>query len=512
MSEMEELINQMEQEFADEETTTAEAIKNTPADNVAGDGEGNGIVSIPPKTNNTQINEKTYLKFESETEEKMLVGYFYKDRSTFLKLARYLTTKNWEKNSFFNDNKLQFIMNACYQYSNKYKKMPNENVIFSMIEKGMKDKYLQNQTKKLFTELKDTDYSQYSEDYIKDVAVEFIKRERAIEATYMCSDEIAKGNYDGLSKIMTEAVNVNLDKDLGLSIKNVAETLALIKDVHEDGSGCTWGSATFDQRIGKLQSGEIAVLAGVPGAGKTAWLGHFGVENYKKGKNVALFSFEVNKQRLSTRLYKTIFNIGTKELLNFKEEEAYIGLNNPGAGDIRIFEKPANTCSSNDMAAILNDLRTYENWEPDLILVDYILIASTNDKRRDSSDMYKYYKTVTEELRNLAKEFRCPLITAVQLNREAMGEKGGSKAVVTSKDISESRGVLDTADYVFIIEQTDKEKYLEVDSNGNGVKGLYRLRSDKNRNGDNGFTVPFNINWKTLKITEAAKEVLDKKK
>lgn len=508
MSEIEELIDQMEQEFVNG-GATAESIKNTPADNTQTNSMAS-VVSSP--TNNVQPKEKTYLKFESQTEERMLVGYFYKDRSTFLKLARYLTTNSWEKNSFFNDNKLQFIMNACYQYSNKYKKMPNEDIIFSMIEKGISDKYLQDQTKKLFTELKNTDYSQYSDDYIKDTAVEFIKRERAIEATYMCSDEIAKGNYDGLSKIMTEAVNVNLDKDLGLSIKNVSETLALVKDVHEDGVGCTWGSPTFDQRIGRIQEGEIAVLAGVPGAGKTAWLGHFGIENLKEGKKVALFSFEVNKQRLSTRIYKSLFGLETKDLLNLDEREAYKALNDPNIGDIRIFDKPANTCSANDMAAILNDLRTYENWEPDLILVDYILIASTNDKRKDSSDTYKYYKTVTEELRNLAKEFKCPLITAVQLNREAMGEKGGSKAVVTSKDISESRGVLDTADYVFIIEQTDKEKYLETDANGNGVKGLYRLRSDKNRNGDNGFTVPFHINWKTLKISEAPKGTLDKKK
>ena len=127
-----------------------------------------------------------------------------------------------------------------------------------------------------------------------------------------------------------------------------------------------------------------------------------------------------------------------------------------------------------------------------MILVDYILITSTNDKRKDSSDTFKYYKTVTEELRNVAVEFDCALFTACQLNREAMGEKGGSKKVVTSKDISESRGVLDTADYLIIIEQTEDEK----------KEGKYRLRVDKNRNGENAFVVPFNIDWKTLRITE----------
>lgn len=454
--------------------------------------------------------QKTFLKFDSVTEEKMIVGYFYKDRSTFLKLAQYLVTKSWQKNSFFNDNKLQFIMNACYAYSSAYKKMPTEDIVYSMIEKSTMDDYIKEQTKKLFTELKDKDYSQYSDDYIKDMAVNFIKKERAIEATYMCEAEIQKGNYDTLDKIMRNATNVNLDKDLGLSIKNVAEVLPLVQEVHDDNKGCSWGSPTLDRRIGRIQEGEVAVLAGVPGAGKTAWLGKFGITSFKEKKNVVIFSMEVNKQRLSTRFYKSLFNVNTKELLDMNSMTASRLMNDPSVGDIRIICRPANTFSANDMAAVLNDLRTYEGFEPDLILVDYILICSTNDKRMDSSNTYKYYKTVTEELRNLGVEFHCPVVTAVQLNRDAMGDKGGSKAVVSSKDISESRGVLDTADYVFIIEQTDKEKYTEKDSNGNGIKGIYRLKSDKNRNGDNGFTVQFDIDWRTLNITES--KIVDKKK
>ena len=49
----------------------------------------------------SMIEDRTFLKFDSETEEKLIVGYFFKDRSTFLKLAQYLVTKNWKKNSFF---------------------------------------------------------------------------------------------------------------------------------------------------------------------------------------------------------------------------------------------------------------------------------------------------------------------------------------------------------------------------------------------------------------------------
>lgn len=441
----------------------------------------------------SMIEDRTFLKFDSETEEKLIVGYFFKDRSTFLKLAQYLVTKNWKKNSFFNDNKLQFLVNACYAYSNAYKRMPTEDVIYSMVEKAPNmDDYVKDQVKNLFKSLKDKDYSEYSPDYIKDQAVNFIKRERAIEATYKCDAEIQAGNYDSLDKIMRSAINVNLDKDLGTSIKNVAEVLPMIQETHDDSMGCTWGSKTLNEKIGRIQPGEIAVLAGLPGAGKTAWLGHLGLASMKEKKNVIMFSFEVNTKRLSARIYKSLFGVDTKALLNMTPEEAANGLQDPALGDFRLIQRPANTCSSNDISAILNDLATYHGWKPDLILVDYILITSTNDKRKDSSDTFKYYKTVTEELRNVAVEFDCPLITACQLNRDAMGEKGGSKKVVTSKDISESRGVLDTADYLLILEQTEEEK----------KDGIYRLRVDKNRNGDNAFVVPFAIDWTTMRISE----------
>lgn len=450
--------------------------------------------------------QKTFLKFDSPTEEKLIVGYLYKDRSTFLKLSKYLRTNHWNKNSYFQDSKLQLIMNICCQFEEKYQRLPSAEVVNSMIEKSGADDFLQNQAKTLFKNLKAADYNQYPDQYIKDIAVDFIRRERAVEATYANQADIEAGDYSKLSKRMQDAVNVNLDKDLGLSLKDVAASLGTVKTVKDDSLGCTWGSPRLDNILGKIMPGEIGVICGVPGAGKTAWLGHFGIANFLLKKNVVMFSFEVNEQRLTTRFYKTLFNLKTKDLLNLKEEDADKFMKSPEVGDIRIVNRQANSCSSDDMAGIINDLIAYENFKPDLILVDYILITSANNKKINSSDgSYKYYKTVTEELRNLGMEFKVPVITAAQINREGMGDQGGSKQVITGKDLSESRGIIDTADTILMIEQTGKEKVTEKDQDGTALKGHYRIRIDKNRNGDVHDTVNFDINWKTMKITESKK-------
>ena len=52
-------------------------------------------------------------------------------------------------------------------------------------------------------------------------------------------------------------------------------------------------------------------------------------------------------------------------------------------------------------------------------------------------------------MRNIAFEFSCPVFTACQLNRGAMSEKGGgSKATISTSQISESKGIVDTCDYI----------------------------------------------------------------
>ena len=115
--------------------------------------------------------------------------------------------------------------------------------------------------------------------------------------------------------------------------------------------------------------------------------------------------------------------------------------------------------------------------------------------------MYSYYKIVAEEMRNLASQFECPVFTAAQINRNGMGEKGGTKGLVSSKDLAESRGILDTADYLLIINQTEMEKAKGKDD---GISEQ-RIFIDKNRNGSNGEILNFTLNYNTMTITDGKK-------
>jgi replicative DNA helicase len=80
-----------------------------------------------------------------------------------------------------------------------------------------------------------------------------------------------------------------------------------------------------------------------------------------------------------------------------------------------------------------------------------------------------------------------------------MSEKGGgSKATISTSQISESKAIVDTCDYIVGIVQTEQQKYSKDDSK----KGEYRIVVGKNRNGDTGRSDDFEIDWSYMSLKE----------
>lgn len=228
----------------------------------------------------------------------------------------------------------------------------------------------------------------------------------------------------------------------------------------------------------------------------TGFLGNFAVNSFLNGKKVLVYSFETSRERLAMRYYANLVKMDKKDML--LDEEAFIAKVKETVesmeGDLILKEYNANSVCANDLLAHVSDLKRYLNWAPDIIIIDYLLIMLTNDKKMSSENGFKYYKTVTEEVRNIAKTLSIPVITATQINREGMSDRGGSKSVVTSKNIAESRGIYDTVDFFGIITQTAKEK----------EKNRYYLYVDKNRNDRTGVRIEYEVNYDFMTLEEKA--------
>ena len=447
----------------------------------------------------------TDMKFESATLERFILAYLIKDRSFFLKISNYLRTSDYKKKTYFIDAKLQWLLNFCAKYYDAYDRVPSLDTVKITIEKAVEsgafDPLLAKAIRTSVEEIYNKDISEIEPDYIKDETIKFVRTMKAYEATTLNQLDIANGNFDNLTERMQKALNINLDKDFGVSLANIDETLELIQQVETD-SGLTFGSPALDRVLGTPKSGELTVFCGTPGIGKTIWLGNIATENMKLGKKGVFFSLEVDRRRLAKRLYSSLLYKSGVDLMNIKKSEAEAVFSQYAGGDIKIKNYPANVACCNDFANYLMDLYTIEGFKPDYIVIDYILITAPNSKILAQGDnSYSKYKTVSEEMRNLSAQFECPVFTAAQINRNGMGDKGGSKGLVTSKDLAESRGILDTADYLLIINQTDTEKKL-AEKDG---KAEQRIFIDKNRNGSNGEVLTFTLDYNMMTITDGKK-------
>lgn len=437
------------------------------------------------------------IKFDSKSLEKIIVAYTIKNKSFFLKVGKHLRTKSAKNKSYFNDAKLQSVLNMICWFNDKYDKFPIVEELQVLIDRTADEEEVKFFIKKTAEELYSFDISEVDDSFIKEETISFIKSARVVEAMALAQVDLSKGNFTSISERMKEAVNVSFDQDLGLSVRDLNNGVSMLKEAEDDSKTISLGWPSADNVFGRLRPGELFVFAGVPGIGKTIWLGAVAMNNFMDEKNVVVITLETSPKRLLSRYYQGLFHKTKSQLINDDIDTERVEASLPEKGDVIIKQFPANGASADDMNAFINDLVMYKNFKPDLIIVDYILITKTNTNEISPENTYKYYKKVTEELRNLAVEWDVSVVTAAQVNREGMGENGGSKAVLTSKSGSESRGILDTADYYSVIIQTSQDKKKFGDS-----IGAYTLYVDKNRNDKTGVRLPFYVDYDHFTIKE----------
>lgn len=184
--------------------------------------------------------------------------------------------------------------------------------------------------------------------------------------------------------------------------------------------GLKFGLSDLDNIVSGVRPGNLAIIAGRPGTGKTVLGTGLADQVAIKGKGGALiFSLEMAKKELAKRSLASISGVsqnwiesgeavmdGTSKL----QMEAAVA--RMADADVRICDKPGLTFSR-----ICSIARFEHRAKPlDLIVVDYLsLIAS------DPADRYQNRNqelgAYTRGFKRLAKELEIPVVVLAQLNR-----------------------------------------------------------------------------------------------
>ena len=415
---------------------------------------------------------------------------------------------------FFKSEHIRALFKVIKTFYNKYHKIPTKENVYAILmnnetrsnpfyKKELETDELTFDTP-LFKELTSAvNCDQLSEDWVENEINTWVKYNN-LESSLEEVIEITQKkdiNPDNISEIIQNVKDVITTKnddffadDFGIDI--------LDKDVYikkESTQRFSTGYEYFDTCMaGGFGRGELTVFAGPAKGGKSALLVNLASNVVRAGKNVAIVSLEMSEESYLQRLACNMLRITSEKydkIISSKGDKQQVieklkKVANPCVKLGRMFIKsfPTSSTSTVDIENYLKSLMQAKQFQIDLVVLDYLSICS-NWRSKNNDNLYTKLKTITEDFRAVIQRLECAGVSAIQLNRGAIGS---SELSITS--IAESMGVVHTVDNLFGIYSRD---YDSVKNNRIEI-GALALRNAMQPTDKAEFTVDFD----RMKITE----------
>ncbi len=244
--------------------------------------------------------------------------------------------------------------------------------------------------------------------------------------------------------------------------------------------GLPIGFSAIDEKTAGFGSSDLVILAARPGMGKTSLALNIALNVAKaSGKAVAIFSLEMSKEQLVTRILSNQASVESQRLLtgNLRESD---WTKIAGAAmllsplDIRIDDNPLLTVA--DMNA---KCRRVDGLG--LVVVDYLQLmtsAGGNSGSRSESRQ-QVVSDISRMLKIMAKELDVPVLCLSQLSR-ANEKRGDDNKRPMLSDLRDSGAIEQDADIVMFIYRDD---YYKEDSEQHNIAECIIA---KNRHGATG--------------------------
>jgi replicative DNA helicase len=242
--------------------------------------------------------------------------------------------------------------------------------------------------------------------------------------------------------------------------------------------GISTGFYKLDEMTGGLHGGELIILAARPSMGKTALALNMAQHVATKlGKTVAVFSLEMSKESLLTRMLCASARVDSQRFrAGYLTQEERRRLQ---AAVVELVDAPLyidDTAGVNlmDMHAKLRRLKSERDL--DLVIVDYLQLMSGRGRYENRN---QEISSISRGMKLLAKELDVPMMVLSQLSRAPETRQGDHRPQLS--DLRESGSIEQDADLVGFIFREEVYKRDRED-----LRGLAELIVAKQRNGPIG--------------------------
>jgi replicative DNA helicase len=307
-------------------------------------------------------------------------------------------------------------------------------------------------------------------EYVETEFSNFCKNQQLKTALMDSVELLAKGNYDDIRATIDKALKAGQDKNIGHEYEKDVETRYRLEE--RRAVPTNW-SHINELLMGGLGAGDLGMILGGPGGGKSWFLVNIGAAAVKAGYNVLHYTLELSQDYVGKR-YDSLFTGHEFQVIhNHKAEiERVIG---ELKGKLIIKEFPMGKTTPSTIEAHIQKCETM-GTKADLIIIDYVdLLRSRNrnTERKDEID------DVYTSIKGLARQIQTPIWTVSQVNR--MGSKDD---IIEADKIAGSYDKMMITDFAMSLSRKRQDK----------VNGTGRVHVLKNRFGSDGMTYGAIIN------------------
>ena len=319
----------------------------------------------------------------------------------------------------------------------------------------------------------------------------FTRRQELERAILKSADLLEKGNYDPVEKLIKDAVQISLTRDMGTDyFADPRSRLMALKS--NNGQNSTGWPALDKLLYGGFNRGELQIFAGGSGSGKSLFMQNLAVNWAQAGLSGVYITLELSEGLCSYRIDSMMTNTAAKDIFrDLDTVEMKVRMMAKKAGRLQIKYMPAQS-TVNDIRAYIKELQIQNNLKADFLCVDYLDLLMPVSAKVSPNDLFVKDKYVSEELRNLAKELNILFVTASQLNRAAVEE-----IEFDHSHISGGISKINTADNVFGI----------FTSRAMRERGRYQLQLMKTRSSSGvGQKVELEFDIESLRIRDLVQD------
>jgi len=392
---------------------------------------------------------------QNRIEESILKNLFVSDTFT-RKVIPYL------EEDYFSDRSERLVYNQISEYFMKYNECPTHEALSIQLNdlSGYNDEEVKNamtvinQCKQSTEETPHEFLVDETEKWCKDRAIY-----NAVMESIQIIDKSSTREKGEIPDILKDALSVSFDQHIGHDFIEDSDDRFISYNTVED-------KLPFDlEMMNKITKGGLpnktlnVIMAGT-GVGKSLFMCHCAANNLMMGKNVLYISMEMSEEKIAERIDANLMNLPIQELSNLPKDmydKKVKSIRDKTTGKLIVKEYPTASAHTGHFRHLLQELNLKKDFLPDIIYVDYLNICASARMRAGSSvNSYTMVKSIAEEMRGLAVEFKLPIVTATQTNRQ-----GFTSTDVGLEDTSESFGLPATADLMVALISTEELEELD---------------------------------------------------